>query len=478
MVVPAEINIRKFFLPESGIVKWTIVFILIQPLFDVLVYVVSDLLSFHSILISLIRPLIAVAVYFLLLSRKGISNTEKAVSLSLLFAFGMICVLHLINIREYFFSGSYGTLFDEVRHLSVYGYFLVLMFDLYFILKSSSPVDRENIGKAIACAVCLISTLHLLAVITGTSELTYDSKFGFKGWSVSSHYVGHSILLSLPIVIDVFFERRLIRSRYRYLFFLLLATSLFYIIGTKAPAFGLIIVLIIYLVIKAMYVIFKKDRFSFDHLFLLGLLLALLVTLPYTPANNNFSIQNNYGSNTIGLYEQEFIYKSLDGYTDDDIIQAQDPTSFEMRTLNAISMISGLRAYIFDSRQVQLRLNAYLASISPLRDRILGYGYFTLPKNIWVETDTFALFFSYGIAGFSLIIGIPFLFCLYWGIRMLLNIRRMTPLSWLYGMGMCLGFCLVTLVGYTMFFAQTVFYFAATLCTAVVAFEDAIQTGM
>ena len=75
--------------------------------------------------------------------------------------------------------------------------------------------------------------------------------------------------------------------------------------------------------------------------------------------------------------------------------------------------------------------------------------------------DSMALFFSYGIIGFLLVVASPLLLCGYWILRGLICIRKMKPETWLYAFGVALSFGIITVVGYTMFFSQTVFYLAA-----------------
>lgn len=465
---------------DSKLTHIIIMLILMQPLYDVFIYYLNAVLSFDSIIISLVRPLIAAVLYLFLLVRGKLSKKLKIGSFLLLLAYGAYCVLHIFNIRTYFYSGSYGTLLDELRHMSVYGYFLLLLVSMYFAFLISSHNDRKNIIKAVAYAACIISVLHLLSVITGTSALTYAGKadkFGYKGWSVSAHYVGHSILLSLPVVIDVFFERKLVGGWYKYLLFLLLVLSVFFVIGTKAPAYGLLAVLLIYAVIKALYLLIKRERIQFDHIYLLAVVVVLIVTLPYTSARSNLHNQNMIGQSDTEFDSVDFVMEGMDEAEEEpDPDKPQRPANaFKRRMKRTLDYASQCTAKVMDNRQIQLVMNSHLQSISPLRDKFLGYGFHTMPKNTWVETDTLALYYSYGYLGVLMVIGLPLVFVMYWGVRALLRIRKLKASTWVYGMGICLGFCLVTVVGYTMFFAQTVFYFAAMLVAAVTNFQEVVD---
>lgn len=475
----------KTWLPtiDSKPVKVMTVLIILQPFYDIFLYFLNTKLLFNSVFISLIRPSIALVFYVYLLIKKCVPAKLKVSSLLILFSYGIYSILHILNIKDYFYSNSYGKLIDEMRYLSVYGYFLLLLILIYFLYITSSTSDREALLKAFVFAVVLISALHLIAVLTGTSALTYSgkaNKLGFKGWSVSAHYVGHSILLSLPIVIDVIFERRLVDHWYKYPLFLMPVISAYYVIGTKAPAYGLLIILFLYVLIKLIYVMFKKEKITRDLIFLVMLVLILAITLPFTLAGKNLQGQTIIAKSDTDFKIVDFITDNLEKPPDEHVrpdknhLQLDDTIvpSFENRMTQSLRHVSSLSKKVIDNRQIQLKLNQHLFSISPLRDKVLGHGYFTMPKNTWVETDTFALLFSYGVLGVLIILGIPLLVTAIFALRMIRRPRYMKSSAWLYILGVTLGFGLVTVVGYTMFFAQTVFYFAGMLVFASISFQE------
>jgi hypothetical protein len=325
------------------------------------------------------------------LIKKCVPAKLKVSSLLILFSYGIYSTLHILNIKDYFYSNSYGKLIDEIRYLSVYGYFLLLLILIYFLYVTSSTSDREALLKAFVFAVVLISALHLIAVLTGTSALTYSgkaNKLGFKGWSVSAHYVGHSILLTLPIVIDVIFERRLVDHWYKYPLFLMPVISAYYVIGTKAPAYGLLIILFLYVLIKLIYVMFKKEKITRDLIFLVMLVLILAITLPFTPAGKNLQGQTIIAKSDTDFKIVDFITDNLEKPPDEHVrpdknhLQLDDTSvpSFENRMTQSLRHVSSLSKKVIDNRQIQLKLNQHLFSISPLRDKVLGHGYFTMPK--------------------------------------------------------------------------------------------------
>ena len=109
-------------------IKLLMIFIMIQPFFDVFVYFMDKVLNINVPFISFIRPIISISIYFYLLFNVKITNKQKKTSFAFLVVYAVYCIIHLFNIRNNFFELSYGNLFNEVRFLSNYGYFLLQIF--------------------------------------------------------------------------------------------------------------------------------------------------------------------------------------------------------------------------------------------------------------------------------------------------------------------------------------------------------------
>jgi hypothetical protein len=497
---------------DSLVIKAFIIFVIFQPFYDILLYFLNSVLSFNHVVISLIRPLLALSAYMFLLFSRKISFKLKAYSLTLMAMFAAYSILHLLNIKSYFYSGSYGSVLDEIRQTAVYGYYLLQFTNIYFLTKIANKKEWEKLQKAIVFAVFTISALHLLSVLTGTSPRTYGEnsiKSGFKGWSVSVHYVGHTILISMPIILSVLFERKLVKSGMRFVFFLSVVISIFYILGTKAPAYGLLGFMVFYTLIKGLYLVIKKEKLTLDYSFVVILALVLVFTLPYTSARESLEHQisifrRNTDLSTVSLIkgasriteEDNLVQetqkskpviangtieetKAVEETTASEAVSIVEPRvpvpgEFEKRLLHSIKKVKDQSAHVIDNRQIQLKINMDLRSNSPLRDKLFGYGYYTMAKNTWVETDTMTLFFSYGVLGALLIVGVPLLMCLYWILRGLFHFRKMTPEAWIYAFGIALSTGVITFVGYTMLFAQTVFYLAVLQVFSIKEFRKVV----
>ena len=126
----------------------------------------------------------------------------------------------------------------------------------------------------------------------------------------------------------------------------------------------------------------------------------------------------------------------------------------------------------FDNRELQLKINKELQKNSSMSDVLLGYGYYTMINCTWVETDTFAIYFSFGLIGFFLLILLPILYFVVSGLKALINYKTLNFNKMLFGFSMCLSIGLITFVGYTLHFSQTVFYFIILLVISDYIFKE------
>jgi hypothetical protein len=90
----------------------------------------------------------------------------------------------------------------------------------------------------------------------------------------------------------------------------------------------------------------------------------------------------------------------------------------------------------------------------------------------WVETDTFAIFFSFGIVGFLLILFIPLMLFVIEGLLTLINYKKLNLNKLILGFSTCIAVGLITFVGYTIHFSQTVFYFIMLLVISNNVFKE------
>lgn len=449
--------------------------IVIQPFFDIFVYFINNNFEFNLSVISFVRPIISIVTYIILLFNYNISKNKKKYSFIYLCMYITFCLLHLINIKNNFFDLSYGSISNEIRFLCNFGYFLLQFINFNFIFTIIDNKEKKKILLSVVYAINIMALLYFTAVLTHTSPKTYiysTGKLGWKGWSVSSHYIGHSIMYSLPVIIYTLFEKNYL-DKFKYIIILLIIIPAYYMVGTKTPLFAVLIIILFYTFLRIVDLI-KNKRTDKDTVFFIILSLVLVFTLKYTYGFDNFKnqidIYNGDGEGQINLIEDNLKDNGkLAKYNTDKNVTL---VNFEDRMIYTIYKYRDIKASVFDNRTIQKILNKYLRSISPLSDKLLGYGHSNMPNCTWVETDFLTVFYCYGIVGFILIILIPFGFVCIKGLKCLIDIKKMTRSKFLLGCGLAVSIFALYYVGYTMQFAQTVFYLIILLNVATIVFDE------
>lgn len=465
---------------KKKLVNFIMCFILIQPIYDVFIYFLNEF-NINFPMISVIRPLVMIALYVYLLFDFEIKTKDKVISFGYLAVYGIFSLIHLWNIKNNFFSLSYGSLGGEFRYLCDYGYYLLVLVNFSFIFKITNKEEKRKILISLIGATLIIALLHILAVISGTSPVTYiysPSKNGWKGWSVSSHYVGHSILYMLPLVIYGLFEKNYLKKWYKYLIFILIIIPPFYLIGTKTPLFAVMAIILFYTIMKIINAIMQKkvDR---DMIFFVILSVILLGTFTHTFGYDNFKNQlaasegDSIGADLISanLFDENKYEEYEKKANDKKYISV-----FENRMMLTLYRYRDIKSSVFDNRSIQKVLNKYLWSISPLKDKLFGYGHDVMPNCTWVETDIFTIFYCYGIIGFIIIL-MPIVYISINGLKCLFNIKKMDRVKFLFGFVYGISLFVLYSVGYTMQFAQTVFYLAILFVISDIVFKEKEDSG-
>lgn len=453
-----------------------IILILMQPFFDILIYFVNNVQKLDIYFLSFIRPLISIITYIILLFSYRVSKQVKKFSFIYLIIYALFCLIHLINIRNNYFDLSYGTIGNEIRFLCNFGYFILQFINFNIIFKLIDKGQKKRLLLSITYAVLIMVSLYFISIITQTSPRTYTysiGKEGWKGWSVSAHYIGHVIMYSLPIVIYTLFENKYV-SKIKYLMLVLIIIPAYYLVGTKTPFFAVLIIVIFYTMMKIVDSI-KNKKIDVDTIFFVGVSLTMLFTIKLTFGYDNFLNQLNIvssdGESKIDLIETNLDEGKLKKYSETGNSK-NDFDNFEDRMLFTIYKYRDIKSSVFDNRTIQKIINKSLRDISPLSDKLVGYGHSNMPNCTWVETDFLTIYYCYGLIGFLLIVVIPFGIVSAKGLICLMNIKKMTRVKFLFGSGFAITLFALYFVGYTMQFAQTVFYMIILISLARTIFED------
>lgn len=465
---------------HKKIVKLLMAFIILQPFFDVFVYFLNRILEVDFPLISLIRPMFAIGIYIYLLFSFEINSKLKKISFIYMSIYAVYSIVHLINIKNNFFSLSYGSVVTEFRYLSNYGYFILQLINFYLISKIINQKEKEQILKAFVYAILTMAILYFMSVLTNTSPKTYIyslGKEGFRGWAVSAHYIGHSITYALPVIIYILFEKLYIKKWYKYLIFILIIIPPFYLVGTKTPLFAVLFIILFYTIMKIIIAI-KDKKLNKDTIYFIILSFILVTTFTSTFGFSNFKNQmlisegDDIGVDLISDNLKDF--NELSKY-DENNENKIELVSFEDKMLYTLYKYRDIRSSVFDNRIIQKTLNKELDSLNSINDKLFGYGHDTMPNCTWVETDVHTIYYCYGLVGFTLVLLIPLGFIAINGIRCLINIKQMTKEKFILGFGFGISLFILYSVGYTMQFSQTVFYLVILLIVSNEVFKEVKQ---
>ena len=349
-------------------------FIIVQPLFDSFIYLINKVLFINIPLLSFIRPIIAILIYLYLLSNANIEKKTKKTTFIYLCIYGVYSILHLINIKDNFFNLSYGNLQGELRYLFNYGYFLLQLINFYLIIKFSNKEERRKLILSITYAIIIMCVLYFISVFTGTSDRTYLyslEKNGWKGWSVSSHYIGHCIIYALPIIIYGIFEKKYIQKWYKYIIMILLIIPAFYLIGTKTPLFAVLVIIAFYALMLIIDNI-KKKKINLDTSFFIIVTIILITTFKFTFGYDNFENQlhisdgDDTGVNLISdNLKNDVVFDEIEKFENN----KQFMSNFENRMTLTLYKYRDIKSSVFDNRTIQKTLNRYLWSVSPIKDK-------------------------------------------------------------------------------------------------------------
>lgn len=465
---------------NKKIIKLITFLIIIQPIFDVLIYFTNRVLSINTLLISLIRPSIATVIYIMLLFNVNVNVKDKKKTFIYLIIYAIYCILHLLNIKNNFFSLSYGNMMNEIRYLCNYGYFIMQFFNFYIIFKIANEKEKKEILVSLAYAYLFMTLLYIMAVITKTSPKTYIyslGKQGWKGWSISAHYIGHSIIYGLPVMIYALFEKKYIEKWYKYIIFTLMIIPPFYLVGTKASLFATLVIVLFYTFIRICENI-KKKKINIETIYFIVLSMALVLSFKYTFGYDNFKRQvgaTNQNKTGVNLISDNLKDTSKYDKYNESLEKIDYTRPFEDRMIVTLYKYRNIKSSVFDNRTIQKTLNRYLWKISPVKDKLLGYGHDVMPNCTWVETDIHTIFYCYGIIGFILIIIIPIGYVAKNGLICLLHYKKLDNEKLILGFGFAISLFIIYSVGYTMQFAQTIFYFIILLNICNQKFKDNLE---
>ncbi|MFB5662617.1 O-antigen ligase family protein [Alteribacillus sp. HJP-4] len=366
-----------------------LLFILIQPLIDVLAY-------FNIPISSLLRvaAILAGFVYLMGLS-KGRWKKFSVTYLAVLFIY---LGLHFGN--NLIFKDPM-SIPAELNYIFKTAYFLVML--LVYITVIYNISFKENwlskVQQYIFINMAFISLIMFIAQLTGTGKDSYDmlARQGHSGWFFSGNELSAILAMGFCAAFLYYLQRRTTAVKMILLPFIILMGWSMLTIGTKAAFGGLIFVLglaLFYTIFEAV----KHKRFT-NVVIVVSMIVITAVTVPVSAVGNNLDLAvgpifENLGSGDEeeGGGEEEAPPESEGDVPEEDVPEEEQSYSpLQMLVLNGRDEFFGNLVYYYEN--------------APLSQQLLGMGrggnYETSSK--FVEMDFFDWFFNFGVIGFVIL---------------------------------------------------------------------------
>lgn len=352
------------------------IFIIIQPILDLITSYQSTFLDFDISISLLLRGLsFAFVIFYLLFFCNNKKNNKYTI---ILVSFFLVFMTNMILTKGF----SYGL--KESYTLVRFFYFpvmLVFFYETYNHMKEKALLDN----KMITYITSFYFIIVFIAFITNTSFLSYDdiNKIGYNGWFYSANERGSTYAILLPLLFTYVFKDR------KNIVLLLLGIFAMLILGTKVGYLGVALTLgstLIYLILRK--TIFKDKNFIYIVVTLMLLIMIALITTSL-PVYKNITYQSSSIDEIIGdksnMTEEEI----------EEIIGKDDNYLIEDKEKNLV----------YSRREIFLEQNIEYYMKQNLINKLFGSG--TENKILdgtvianKVERDVFDIFFTFGIIGF------------------------------------------------------------------------------
>ncbi len=418
--------------------KITCVFILLQPIFDLLSFL--NIRGYITIGVSTFaKPLIIgfINVALVLIYKKQIWRCSITYGCYLALIIVHTLLLHGLEIET-------SVILHEIRFMINILYFLVC-YHTFRILYEQAP-EKETFAlelkKVLVVTFGFYIVLFLLAVATGTSGMTYEYsdayKKGYKGWMDSGQIFGHALCICLPFITSFLLGNKARKPWVRILCKISIVAPLAVLcmIGTKVSYYIAIVVVAAQAVLELFFAIRKKGVGHYINASLcLVCAVACLLVYPITPVKHNTDINDSVLSAELGsealadLVEKEKDKHKLNLPEKNDAAQTNDNLSEKEKnaqwTYRALEVLEQKYAdgelHPSDMRDRQLIFNYEKFKQADLEYKLFGIGY-VMNGDMAIERDVLCVFFSFGIIGFFVVLLRPILI---WGKSAFVILRRL-----------------------------------------------------
>ncbi len=429
---------------HSVIFKIICVFIIAQPIFDILSFL--NIRGYVNIGISTyLKPLIIglVNIALMLIYKKQIWRCGITYV-----SYLALVIVHTFLLKGMLIESS--VILHEIRFMINILYFLICYHDFRILCDEAADKDAfaSQLKKVLIITFGVYIVFYLLAVATGTSGMSYEYsdsyKAGFKGWMDSGQIFGHAFCICLPFIFASVLNNKIKKPWLNVLckFGVALPLVVLCMLGTKVSYYIAILVPAAQVVLELIFAVAKKQKSHYlNAAICVACVAAAVLVYPITPVKHNTDINNSVLSlehnneQILQIIEQE----KNKHHIDDTVVSEKDENQTTSKpnqsnqsdknhqhnqpvrteaiknsewTLEALSVLEQKYAdgeiHYSDMRNRQLVFNYEKFKRADLKYKLFGIGY-VVNGDMAIERDVLCVFFSFGIIGFIIVLLRPIL---------------------------------------------------------------------
>lgn len=461
---------------NKNIVKLVLIFLLLQPLFDILSFLdIRNIIPFG--ISTYVKPLFVFGIGAIIYL---IDKDARKKWTILYVLYGILLLGHLFILNR--ISTDFSIILHELRFMTNIAYMLMfyIIFDYMYIRNENKEEFIKQLKSSLIITFMIYCITILLAIITGTSGRTYEYsdalKEGFKGWLDSGQIFGHALSIILPFMMYGVLNYKSDNKIKQYLIKLTIIMPIIVLclIGTKVTLFMCIIVIVSYIVLSMFFAVKDREKSHIINIIFLGIILGgIILAYPNLPTPKNMSLQqavdNSYANVDKEEIDWEKQYSELNvGDINNDCIICDARSQYNSYNIYAVGKLK--EGYMngsvlpSDNRSKQLVYNYNKFKVASVEYKVFGLGYLNQPTNLVIERDILMSIFNFGILGFLIVFVIPIALWLKATYMILRNLKKLNFETLVLYEGFSIFFCISFLAGYTFTYTNFSIFLMVLMC--------------
>ncbi len=396
-----------------------------------------ELHFFYNSISTLIRVII-ISLLFLIIFFKYSSNKERKLIFIYLLLYLVYGILHLSNIRC--------SILSEILYLTKMCMGVLIVYTVYKL-----SIDAKTFSKTMNYCLILICGSIIICNLFKIGYTAYDFsrlKYNIFSWNNSNYnYLLYSskgffhatnqiiaiILLYLPILISNFKDD----TNFKNTILIIMSLLSLLMLGNRISSYGPIIILVVSIFLYIILTVIKKEKIKYSFLTIMFLLLTVfLCILKNAPINERNKYYHDLLEDSITkTYEIE----DVDSIEDDSDINEDIYDLFNQKLININfpkkyylyekdpefwnEMLKKDKSVLVNSRYIEEEIIKRVVEINDnkVKDRFFGIGYSRIMNIQNIEKDYVMQYYSLGIIGLLVIIGVYFVLYIYICIKIMLD---------------------------------------------------------